>query len=575
MTLPETIEAAERLAASLGRDDILGAIQRAHRRLERDVVTIAVAGDFKAGKTSLVNGLLGRRLLPVDADLATAVPTLVRAGADGMTVHRSGNGESRREAEPIETIDSWISEQANPGDSEGVDLVEISLDNPLLSAGVALVDTPGLGGLNAAQREATLHFLSMADALLFVSDGASPLDRVEIEFLRAASELVPFGLVVVSRIDLHPEWKRIVDAIESALQAEEVGMSVIGVSSLLRDRALRDRDTVLNGESGFPDLLARLSTLKNQRSEFVGRRIAADVLKALEILALGIEEPGGIDPEAGVTLAKQRQRNLSDAAARVPGSLQDAFADLRSEADYATRAALRSFSQTAESRIDEIDPANDWSLVIEEAMAGLTADLRAVLEGIDRQATETGNLLANLLGEESGLAPEFEGEFEGISAKSIEEPTFDRPSLFSTGFQTLRGAQSGLILIGMVAKLSGLAALLPVSLGVGLVFGVRQLGEERKRQLERRRQEARKVVRVLTTEVSAETTRLVQDRIRDRHRMVRDRLQTLAEAVQRSTTEAVRRAEGRLALARSEPPLADDPLHLLDDLRERLREAAR
>lgn len=576
MSLAETISAAEQLAVSLGRDDILQALRGARRRLERDVLTIAVVGDYKQGKTSLVNGLLGRALLPIDADLATAVPTLVRAGAPNVTVHRSREAGTSSDAVTLDAIGDWVSEWGNPGNREQVDLVEVALEHPLLSAGVALVDTPGLGGLNAAQREATLHFLAMADALVFVSDGASPLSRIEVEFLRAATELVPFGLVAVSRTDLHLEWRRMIEEIERTLEAEGIGLGVIGVSSMLRDAALRERDTDLNEESGFSELLARLSTLKARRTELVGRRVAAEALQTLEILALGLEDPGAADPAAALELARQRQGALATAAKRIPGLLQDALADLRSEAEHATRSALRNFSYVADGRIDEIDPAKDWSGVIEEAMAALTADLRGVLDRIEHRITETAGQLTDLLGEESGLVPLLSGvpELSGLPKADVDDPHFDRASLLGTGLQTLRGAQSGLILLGMVGRLSGLAFLLPVSLGVGLVFGVKQLGEERRRQLEKRRQEARKVLRTLGTEVSAEVTRLVQDRIRDRYRMLREHLQEQAESVQRSTAAAVHRAEQRVALAGSGEPLESDPTALLDELRGRLREVA-
>lgn len=576
MSLVDTIAAAERLSISLGRDDILEALKRIRRRLERDVLTVAVVGDFKQGKTSLVNGLLGQPVLPVDADLATAVPTLVRAGATSITVHRSDDGNASGGAVAVDAIVDWVSEHGNPGNREQIDLVEVTLENPLLAAGVALVDTPGLGGLNAAQRAATLHLLAKADALVFVTDASSPLSRIEVEFLRTAAEFVPFGLVVVSRIDLHSQWRRMIEEIERTFQTEEIGLAVIGVSSFLREEALREQDTVLNDESGFPELLARLSALKSRRTELVSQRVAAEAGKTLEILARDLEEPGGADPAAGLELAKQHQLALASAAGRIPGMLQDAFADLRSAAEFATRAALRSFSNLADTRIDEVDPANEWSGVIEEAMAALTADLGAVLDLIDHHAIEAAGRLATLIGEESGLGHLLSGAGEpsGLPVAEVDDLKFDRPSILGTGFQTLRGAQSGLILLGMVAKLSGLAALLPVSLGVGLVFGVKQLGDERKRQLEKRRQEARKAIRVLVAESSAEATRLVQDQIRERHRVVRDHLQEQTELAQRSAVGALRRAEQRVALAGAEKPMESNPADLLDELRQELRAAA-
>ncbi len=67
-----------------------------------------------------------------------------------------------------------------------VELVEVGLPNPFLERGITLVDTPGVGGLNAAHAAATLAFLPSADALIFVTDASAELSRPELDFLASA-----------------------------------------------------------------------------------------------------------------------------------------------------------------------------------------------------------------------------------------------------------------------------------------------------------------------------------------------------------------------------------------------------
>src|SRR5690606_24260135 len=63
-----------------GRGDLASRLAAAKRRLADPAVHIVVAGEFKQGKSSLVNALLGANVCPVDDDVATAVPTYVRYG---------------------------------------------------------------------------------------------------------------------------------------------------------------------------------------------------------------------------------------------------------------------------------------------------------------------------------------------------------------------------------------------------------------------------------------------------------------------------------------------------------------
>ncbi len=87
--------------------------------------------------------------------------------------------------EPIapDDLPRWVTERGNPDNRLGVEQVEVGLPHPLLERGITLIDTPGIGGLNAAHAAATLAFLPVADALVFVSDASAELTGPELEFL--------------------------------------------------------------------------------------------------------------------------------------------------------------------------------------------------------------------------------------------------------------------------------------------------------------------------------------------------------------------------------------------------------
>ena len=69
-----------KLAAEVDRHDLAARLEQAAIRLRADDVTVAVVGEFKQGKSTLVNALLRTDICPVDADVVTAVPTVLRYG---------------------------------------------------------------------------------------------------------------------------------------------------------------------------------------------------------------------------------------------------------------------------------------------------------------------------------------------------------------------------------------------------------------------------------------------------------------------------------------------------------------
>jgi len=92
------------------------------------VVDVAVPGQFKAGKSSLLNSLPGKNLLPVDGLPVTAVITRIGFGtSDKMTVHRvTGKGEEL----PVDRIAEFGTERQNPGNEKQVSLVELQVSPP-------------------------------------------------------------------------------------------------------------------------------------------------------------------------------------------------------------------------------------------------------------------------------------------------------------------------------------------------------------------------------------------------------------------------------------------------------------
>ena len=132
----------------LQRPDLAQRATAAAARLKRPSTIVCVVGEFKQGKSSLVNGLLGQAICPVDDDLATSAITLVRYGEQAVAPSspqaRRRLGGERARCRSNSSRD-WVSEAGNPRNQKSVERVEITVPSPLLKQGLVLVDTPGHG----------------------------------------------------------------------------------------------------------------------------------------------------------------------------------------------------------------------------------------------------------------------------------------------------------------------------------------------------------------------------------------------------------------------------------------------
>ena len=293
------VERARAAIARYDRPDLDARLAAARARLLDDRTRVLVVGEFKQGKSLLVNGLVGRPVCPTFDDVATAVPTVVRH-ADALEIAMVRPDGERVGIKGDELADH-VCEQGNPGNREGWSHAEIGLPRPVLKGGLEIVDTPGVGGLSSVHGAATTAALPSADAVLLVSDAAQEYTAPELEFLAHAASVCPNVACVITKTDLHPEWRRIVELDRGHLAAAGINAELFAVSSTLRWHAVLHGDAELNAESGFPELVGYLrKRVLGQADRLARRGVVHDVLAVTEQIggnlrrrAHGAAGPGG------------------------------------------------------------------------------------------------------------------------------------------------------------------------------------------------------------------------------------------------------------------------------------------
>lgn len=205
----EIIEYVKETAELAASCELLGAetarLRALLEKLEDRSVSVAVIGQFKRGKSCLVNALLGADMLPTGIIPVTSAATSVRYGEPDCKV-RFFNGVVRR-VDPKE-LPGYINEQLNPGNALGVAAVEMAAPLEFLKDGLVIVDTPGIGSYHRNNTEAAYAFIKESDAVIFMLSVDSPINEIEIDILRSTREYAAKFFFAVNKIDTIGEEDR-------------------------------------------------------------------------------------------------------------------------------------------------------------------------------------------------------------------------------------------------------------------------------------------------------------------------------------------------------------------------------
>lgn len=151
---------------------------------EQEPFNLVIIGDFKRGKSTLINAILGKYIVRTNVLPETATINRIRYGDTDSAVAILQDGKKARltlEELSRDKLQKIIEELPAP-----IQYVEIESNNPILKE-ISVVDTPGLGDLFQAYDEVVKEYIQKADALIYVSSARAPLSLSERAFISALS----------------------------------------------------------------------------------------------------------------------------------------------------------------------------------------------------------------------------------------------------------------------------------------------------------------------------------------------------------------------------------------------------
>ncbi|NPU85530.1 MAG: hypothetical protein HPY65_13720 [Syntrophaceae bacterium] len=164
------------------------------------IIDVAVFGQFKAGKSSFLNSLLGRRLLPVGVIPVTTVITRIMHGPEERAVVSHFDG-TRTEIS-LDCLEEFTSEAKNPNNEKDVAVVDIDLPSLDRYWGLRFVDTPGLGSVFKYHMETSENWLPEVGSALLAISADRPLSDQDLVLIREVLRYTPEIVLILTKVDL-------------------------------------------------------------------------------------------------------------------------------------------------------------------------------------------------------------------------------------------------------------------------------------------------------------------------------------------------------------------------------------
>jgi GTP-binding protein EngB required for normal cell division len=358
------LEILAALADSYGDDLVRVDVASIIGQAQSNAASVAVLGQFKRGKSSLVNALLGDDALPTGRLPLTGVTTTVSHGERGAVVHYL---DGREDGADLRDLARFVTEESNPGNRLGVARVDVNLPHALLRD-MVLIDTPGIGSTLVHNTQIAQEASERVDLAIFVTGPEPPITSEEASFLQQVHDLAERVIVVVAKIDLVPDGESEILAftrrvLDERLRRHVPVFAVNATKADARIQAVRGAIVSMVAEGGG-------SLARRSRSRRV-RRAATRLRRSLEL-------------RRTVALLPRAQR------ARAQGL----FTELADEVDERGESLIRAIEQFPTEELISVDALLDT--LFDQAIAALQDDLEPLADcGLEGEQTIYNRVAAN------------------------------------------------------------------------------------------------------------------------------------------------------------------------------------
>jgi len=205
-------------------------------------IDVAILGQFKAGKSSFINSLIGKSILPVGVTPVTTVITRLQYGERAQAAVRYFDGRTSEIG--INHIEAFTSEAENPSNKKNVEFVDIELPSLRAYAGLRLVDTPGLGSVFKCHVETSENWLPQVGTAILAVSSDRPLSVDDVQLIREMVQHTPNIVILLTKADLlsSEQQNEVIEFFERTIQRElNRRLPIYVYSTLVKTEKYKDR----------------------------------------------------------------------------------------------------------------------------------------------------------------------------------------------------------------------------------------------------------------------------------------------------------------------------------------------
>lgn len=247
------------------RDQDLERIAEIQKKLMENRFHLVVLGQFKRGKSTFINSILGDAVLPTSVIPLTSIVTLIGFGQkeEIQVILQDGSSICIDRGQ----LADFVTEKGNPKNKKNVKHVEISFPSSFLKDGIYIIDTPGVGSIFENNTDTTYGFLPKVDAAVFMVAADPPISQSEVSFLHDVRQYVQKIFFLQNKVDYlsleerDESMKFTFEVLKQALETDHI--QLLPVSAKLALEGKRKNDLELLKRSGlleFESLLTEFLT---------------------------------------------------------------------------------------------------------------------------------------------------------------------------------------------------------------------------------------------------------------------------------------------------------------------------
>ena len=275
----EMLGIIERLSRC-ARDETARSLVSLKEKLDEEVFNLVILGQFKRGKSTFINALLGESILPTAIVPLTSVVTILRYGAEIKIVVRYL--DDRQDQVTLADLPDFITERGNPRNRKGVKEVTVFYPSDYLKGGVRIIDTPGVGSVYRHNTDVAYNTLPYVDAGIFIVSADPPLSESEHQFLKDIRGFVDKLFFALNKIDqVSDEDRRESLEFTARILEQVLGVGAVKIFPLSARWALEAKQ----GRNGTQLARSLLPDFEQQLQEFLihekGKVFLKSVLNSL------------------------------------------------------------------------------------------------------------------------------------------------------------------------------------------------------------------------------------------------------------------------------------------------------